>query len=184
MLKRIITSIVATIIFIPVLIFSNTVVFPIAIAIIALISTYEMAKCMGFDKKLYMTVPVYLVAVALPFLMKYLSFTHTAIIAFVCAVIYLLYLFVIIICSHWKLSFNEAISFFAVTAYILAALNSIMYIRYFDDSGKYIYLLIFFGAWMTDIFAYFTGVFFGKHKLIEDVSPKKTIEGSIGGMFF
>ena len=73
MLKRIITSIVATIIFIPVLIFSNTVVFPIAIAIIALISIYEMAKCMGFDKKLYMTVPVYLVAVALPFLMKYLK---------------------------------------------------------------------------------------------------------------
>ena len=37
---------------------------------------------------------------------------------------------------------------------------------------------------MTDAFAYFTGVFIGKHKLIEDVSPKKTIEGSIGGIFF
>ena len=44
--------------------------------------------------------------------------------------------------------------------------------------------MIFLGAWITDTFAYFTGFFFGKHKLIEDVSPKKTIEGSIGGIFF
>jgi phosphatidate cytidylyltransferase len=60
----------------------------------------------------------------------------------------------------------------------------ILYIRDFNDDGQFIYLLIFIGAWITDIFAYFTGFFFGKHKLIEDVSPKKTIEGSIGGIAF
>jgi phosphatidate cytidylyltransferase len=50
--------------------------------------------------------------------------------------------------------------------------------------GKYIYLLIFLGAWVCDTFAYFTGKFLGKHKLIPEISPKKTIEGSIGGIVF
>lgn len=35
---------------------------------------------------------------------------------------------------------------------------------------------------MTDTFAYFTGRFFGNHKLIPSISPKKTVEGAIGGI--
>ena len=46
------------------------------------------------------------------------------------------------------------------------------------------YLLIFMGAWVSDTFAYFTGKFIGKHKLIPSVSPKKTVEGAIGGIVF
>ena len=45
-------------------------------------------------------------------------------------------------------------------------------------------MLIFVGAWGTDIFAYFVGRFFGRHKLIPEISPKKTVEGSIGGIVF
>lgn len=41
--------------------------------------------------------------------------------------------------------------------------------------------LIFLTAFGTDVMAYFSGYLFGKHKLCPVISPKKTIEGSIGG---
>jgi len=37
-------------------------------------------------------------------------------------------------------------------------------------------------AWMSDTGGYFAGKAFGKHKLYEKISPKKTVEGSIGGL--
>ena len=37
-------------------------------------------------------------------------------------------------------------------------------------------------AWFTDTGAYFTGRFFGRRKLYEAVSPKKTVEGALGGV--
>ncbi|MFT9494972.1 phosphatidate cytidylyltransferase [Anaerosolibacter sp.] len=42
--------------------------------------------------------------------------------------------------------------------------------------------LVFITAFVTDTFAYFTGVFFGKTKLCPNISPKKTVEGSVGGI--
>ena len=42
--------------------------------------------------------------------------------------------------------------------------------------------IAFISAWVSDTGAYFCGNFFGKHKLIEDISPKKTVEGAIGGI--
>ncbi len=37
-------------------------------------------------------------------------------------------------------------------------------------------------AWMSDVFAYFTGVTLGRHKIVPQISPKKTWEGAIGGV--
>ena len=49
------------------------------------------------------------------------------------------------------------------------------------DGPSYVVLAIMF-AWFSDTGGYFAGRFLGKHKLYEAVSPKKTIEGSIGGL--
>lgn len=38
------------------------------------------------------------------------------------------------------------------------------------------------GTWASDTFAYFAGSFFGSHKLCPAMSPKKTVEGLIGGI--
>lgn len=47
--------------------------------------------------------------------------------------------------------------------------------------GNMIWLVIL-TAFGTDVMAYFTGYFLGKHKLCPKISPKKTIEGAIGGI--
>ncbi len=48
--------------------------------------------------------------------------------------------------------------------------------------GIYYLLLVINFSSVSDTGAYFTGVMFGKHKLCERVSPKKTVEGAIGGV--
>ena len=55
----------------------------------------------------------------------------------------------------------------------------------FDSEGNYQawhILYFFFFMWASDPGAYFAGRFFGKHNLFERLSPKKTIEGFIGGI--
>jgi len=72
----------------------------------------------------------------------------------------------------------------------MATLTGIFYVVFFSfhmvltdqtDASVLVWLIIF-GAFGTDICAYFTGVAFGKHKLCPKISPKKTIEGSVGGI--
>jgi len=62
----------------------------------------------------------------------------------------------------------------------LSTLRSIPEIGWFFDGRVYVFIPIII-AFTTDAGAYFAGHAFGKHKLLEKVSRKKTIEGSIGG---
>ena len=78
---------------------------------------------------------------------------------------------------------SDALTLYALSIYVIACFTSIIMIRY-GNNGQNIYLLVFLGAWICDTFAYFTGRFFGKHKLIPEISPKKTVEGAIGGIVF
>ena len=182
MLKRTITSIVAVIILLPVLWFSDTYIFPAALALITCIALYEMFSCIGFKTKFAVTLPAYLFGAAAPFLIKLFGNINSVIVA-LCAVmmVYILYLMMISVICHDKYSIKDISMCYITAIYIIGGFASIQLLRELSSS---IYLLIFIGAWTTDIFAYFTGFFFGKHKLCEAVSPKKTIEGSIGGTLF
>ena len=80
-------------------------------------------------------------------------------------------------------TYASAASHVATVLYVVCGFLAIIGLRYVE-MGEYLFYLIFIGAWCADSFAYFVGVAIGKHKLIPKVSPKKTIEGSIGGIIF
>lgn len=50
------------------------------------------------------------------------------------------------------------------------------------ENGAYIVWLIFISSWICDTCAYVTGMAFGKHRLAPVLSPKKSVEGAIGGI--
>ena len=81
------------------------------------------------------------------------------------------------------LGFGDVAAVFISVTYVTVSFTSMALTRYMTN-GVYIFALVFIAAWMCDIFAYFTGRMFGKHKLAPHLSPKKTVEGSIGGVAF
>ena len=76
---------------------------------------------------------------------------------------------------------DVAITFFGLV-YVGMFLDFIVLTINNFELGKIYVWIIFIIAFLTDTFAYFVGYLFGKHKLIPKVSPKKTIEGSVGGI--
>ena len=187
MKTRIITAIVAILIFVPVLIFSDTVIFPIAFGLLAMVAVWEMLSCVGVLKKWPVSVLSFVASAAAMagagylsrigevdrFLQLLLIFTY----------VYLFLMLTFAVFSKGKLPVSDALTAMGMVFFIIFGFSSVILLRE-EPYGGYLYLLIFLSAWITDTGAYFTGVFFGKHKLIPDVSPKKTVEGAIGGIFF
>ncbi len=71
--------------------------------------------------------------------------------------------------------------------YIVVPFTLIVKIPFLNTTFNYVnttILGVFLLIWTNDTFAYLVGKNFGKHKLLERISPNKTIEGFIGGMFF
>ena len=61
--------------------------------------------------------------------------------------------------------------------------EQVPYINGFDNAESFLFVFyVALGACLNDAFAYFVGVFFGKHKMNPRLSPKKTWEGFFGGV--
>lgn len=71
------------------------------------------------------------------------------------------------------------------TIFLTLFTSNVIYIRFkYKPYGLYYIILFFIISWVCDIGAYFVGVIFGKTKLAPNISPKKTVEGFIGGIIF
>ena len=84
--------------------------------------------------------------------------------------------------GSWKNAAFYLISF----VYIALPFGLMNHFFYIPSNEPSILLLLglFILVWTSDVFAYLSGSFLGKHKLFKRVSPKKTWEGSLGGLLF
>ena len=203
MKQRVLTSIGIGIVGIPVLMFSRYIIYPIFLGLLSAIGVWELLRVFGVQKRYEVSIPAYAIAGLLP-VFAYEYFTGgqpSTYLLITGAVIFAFLLYLAMICVIGKeivlrkneenadgekqriLGFGDVAAVFMSLTYVTVSFTSMSLTRYMPN-GKYIFALVFVAAWMCDIFAYFTGRFFGKHKLAPHLSPKKTVEGSIGGILF
>lgn len=203
MKERIITGIGIGVVCIPILILSKFIVYPIFLGFLSVIAVWELLRVFGFERRLEVFIPSYAVAGLLP-VFAHEMFTkgnQGGYLLVVAATLFGFLLYLAAICVIGKeiimqrnesqgeekkqriLQFGDISEVFLSVTYVTVSFTSMSLTRYMKN-GVYIFALVFICAWMSDMFAYFTGRLFGKHKLAPNLSPKKTIEGSIGGIFF
>ena len=203
MKQRVLTSIGIGIVGIPVVLLSRYIVYPIFLGLLSAIAVWELYRVFGFEKRYEISVPAYLIAGLLPIFAHdfFTNGNQSSYLLIVAATIfaYLLYLNAVCVVSkeilmkrsetegssdkQKILEFSDISAAFLAVTYVTVSFTSMSLTRYMSN-GVYIFAIVFVAAWMCDIFAYFTGRFFGKHKLAPHLSPKKTVEGSIGGILF
>ena len=93
-------------------------------------------------------------------------------------VFFLICVTLVVIDEHYDIAEMSVVVFFHLILLFVLMFYETLKI---NNISHYFILFVICVSCFTDIGAYFTGYFFGKHKLNERISPKKTIEGSIGG---
>ncbi len=182
-MKRIITAIVMIAVFIPVLLFSDTLLFPIVISIMGAVAAFEILYIRKLHQKIYLLIPSVLLAVACPLVSGtdwFKVFTSRSynflIIAFP---VYLMYMLFVGVACNRKVSFNDILYTIVSVSYVSFAMFTIPFIR---AGSPYNYLLLIICPCVADIFALYGGSKFGKKKLCPAVSPKKTLAGFMFGL--
>ena len=174
MKTRIITGLCLVPLLVLVLI-SNVYIISAAIVIISVMGLFEFLKATGLSKHKCLCTVGYVAAV-LVCLRTYIP------VPFYMLLFYagLMAIFCVMLKCHKTVSVLDAGLLIFGLIYIPFLLSTLIDIKGLQY-GAYLLWIVFIGAFATDTFAYFSGVFLGKHKLCPEISPKKTIEGSVGG---
>ncbi len=191
---RVITAVIGIAVLFPFFWFSDPMgaahplsyIFPAGLSVLTLAAVWELLHCVGLDKNYFVSVPLYLSAVAFPVLARVMGELNAdlAQLAVIVALVLAVYLLAVIVFQYGKVDMGKVALTFLVGFYVIGSFASIVILRDVPVAGRFLFLIPFVFSWVTDTFAYFCGRLFGKHKLIPTVSPKKTVEGAIGGAVF
>lgn len=173
MLKRVISGIIGLILLIVLLLTPNVYIFDVALFLVMLIGLNEFFNAMKVE-----AISIKLVGFFI--MIPQLIFFNSPNIGNFSMFILILAVFSLVIISNKVENIH----------YVYISLLGIMLLGFMSSHilrvremhfGNLLIWLVFIGAWATDTFAYFVGRILGKHELTP-ISPKKTIEGSIGGL--
>ena len=210
MLTRIISGAVGVVLLGAVLYFHDTIVLPIAVAAIIAVMLFELIRAVKLHKCLPILIAAELCGIAVP--MLYYVFgeaeykvnsmnlrseviytsesglsasieTFYSLILFCFVIAAAFVIFVTWLRKHKEIRYEQVFFVLAVMILVPQAMTSMLKFDSFgSQDGLFLLIMGLCGAWIADTGAYFTGVAIGKHKLCPEISPKKTIEGLVGGI--
>lgn len=183
---RLISAAVGIVIGITILFLDNIYVYCAAISFLSAVAVWELAraiKCKDCLPLFWVSVifgGIYPIAIIL-------SVEHPALEVTVLPLTigFILVMAVIMLIKHKDVRFEQVLACGAAGGLLPVALSSLALIRfspYGEPLGIFMVLYVLFAAWLGDSGAYFVGTFLGKHKLCPNISPKKTVEGLVGGV--
>ena len=185
MKTRVITAIVGIIVLIGVMFTFNTLIFNLVIAAITLIAVHEIYSALGFEKKDWL-----MYAVLVPYTLLVMTSNYQVMRRLVMPMSFLLVTFyaIYLVVRNGTISYQKASGLLMFSGivifcfYSFIRLKELLPVEQYGYDAVFFILLILCFAWGGDTCAYFAGRAFGKHKLCPVVSPKKTVEGAIGGV--
>ncbi len=192
MKTRVISGVVISIIGIGAVIGIFTPIFEVFIAFLAVMASYEIMNVAGIKSKLIL-VPGMIFAALLPFYSVYNNsqlFDLLKLPTYSILGIYVILMMSLMLFKFKDIKFEQlAIALYA-TVFIPYAFSCALILRdtymyelfYTKEDCVYLVLFAVLSCVLTDTFAYFVGVKFGKHKLCPSISPKKSVEGAVGGL--
>ena len=178
MKTRVVTAAVAIPVLLLILLVANKIIAAVVWAGLMAVAAYELLYSTGLIRESRLVIYASVMAFAVT-MWSYFDAIHAYFLLIV--LIYMVLLFSEMMRAHVTLSFDKiCMCVFAglLLPYLLSSLIRILTLKI----GRYVVLIPFLVAFVSDAGAYFTGYFFGKHKMAPVLSQHKTIEGALGGI--